>query len=76
MSNVSNRALVTIVLIDTLYVAISTQTVARIQEWQGDYTFASIGMALLTTLSAVMLLGLTRVTAGPEVPVQSTNAHS
>ena len=70
------RILATIVLIDTLCGALGTQTIAGIRESQGDYTAAFIGMALLATLSAVMVLGLTRLTAGPELPVQSTEAHS
>jgi hypothetical protein len=63
-------------LIDTLCGALGTQTIARIREWQGDYTFAFIVMALLATLSAVMVHGLSRLTVGPEVPIQSTNAQS
>ena len=70
------RILATVVLIDTLCGALGTQTIAGIRESQGDYTAAFIGMALLATLSAVMVLGLTRLTAGPELPVQSTDAHS
>jgi hypothetical protein len=62
-------------LIDTLCGALGTQTIAAIRESQGDYTAAFIGMALLATLSAVMVLGLTRLTSGPEAPLQRTDAH-
>jgi hypothetical protein len=58
-------------LIDTLCGALGTQTIARIREWQGDYTFAFIGMAVLATLSASMVLSLTRVTARSDSPAQS-----
>ena len=67
------RILATIVLIDTLCGALGTQTIARVREWQGDYTDALIGMAILATLSAMMVLGLTRTTAGSESP---THANS
>jgi MFS family permease len=70
------RILATIVLIDTLCGALGTQTIARIREWQGDYTFAFIGMAVLATLSALMVLSLTRVTAGSDSPAQATDVHS
>jgi len=70
------RILATIVLIDTLCGALGTQTIARIREWQGDYAFAFIGMAVLATLSALMVLNLTRLTAGIESsPAQATDAH-
>ena len=62
------RILATIVLIDTLCGALGTQTIARVREWQGDYTDAFIGMAILATVSAMMVLGLTRTTAGSESP--------
>ena len=39
------RILATIVLIDTLCGALGTQTIARVREWQGDYSPAFIGMA-------------------------------
>ena len=70
------RILATIVLIDTLCGALGTQTIARIREWQGDYTFAFIGMAVLATLSALMVLSLTGVTAGSDSPAQATDVHS
>ena len=70
------RILATIVLIDTLCGALGTQTIARIREWQGDYTFAFIGMAVLATLSASMVLSLTRVTARSDSPAQTTDVHS
>ena len=70
------RILATIVLIDTLCGALGTQTIARIREWQGDYTFAFIGMAVLATLSALMVLSLTDVTAGSDSPAQATDVHS
>jgi len=70
------RILATIVLIDTLCGALGTQTIARIREWQGDYTFAFIGMAVLATLSALMVLSLTGATAGSDSPAQATDAHS
>ena len=70
------RILATIVLIDTLCGALGTQTIARIREWQGDYTFAFIGMAVLATLSALMVLSLTGVTAGSDSPEQATDVHS
>ena len=69
------RILATIVLIDTLCGALGTQTVARVREWQGDYTAAFVGMAMLATLSAMMVLSLTRATAGSESPAQATDAH-
>ena len=70
------RILATIVLIDTLCGALGTQTIARIREWQGDYTFAFIGMAVLATLSALLVLSLTGVTAGSDSPAQATDVHS
>jgi MFS family permease len=70
------RILATIVLIDTLCGALGTQTIARIREWQGDYTFAFIGMAVLATLSALMVLNLTRVTARSDAPAQAADVHS
>ena len=70
------RILATIVLIDTLCGALGTQTIARIREWQGDYTFAFIGMAVLATLSALMVLSLTGVTAGSDSPAQATDVRS
>ncbi len=65
------RILATIVLIDTLCGALGTQTIARIREWQGDYTDAFIGMAILATVSAMMVLSLTRTTAGSESPTHA-----
>jgi len=70
------RILATIVLIDTLCGALGTQTIARVRESQGDYTAAFIGMAMLATLSAMMVLNLTRVTAGTGLPVQAADAQS
>ncbi len=70
------RILATIVLIDTLCGALGTQTIARVREWQGDYTGAFIGMAMLATLSAMMVLSLTRVTAGSGPHSQAADAHS
>ena len=70
------RILATIVLIDTLCGALGTQTVARVREWQGDYTAAFVGMAMLSTLSAMMVLSLTRATVVSESPAQATDAHS
>ena len=67
------RILATIVLIDTLCGALGTQTIARVREWQGDYTCAFIGMAMLAALSAVVVLSLTRVTAGSESLAQVTD---
>ena len=69
------RTLATIVLIDTLCGALGTQTVARVREWQGDYTSAFIGMALLAALSAMVVLSLTRVTAGSESLAQATDVQ-
>ena len=70
------RILATIVLIDTLFGALGTQTVARVREWQGDYTCAFIGMGMLGALSAVVVLSLTRVTAGSESLAQVTDMQS
>ena len=67
------RVLATIVLIDTLCGALGTQTIALVREWRGDYTAAFIGMALLGTVSALMILSLTRLTAGSAPPVQAGN---
>ena len=68
------RILATIVLIDTLCGALGTQTIARVREWQGDYNTAFIGMAALSTLSAMMVLGLSRLTAHPAAAVETANA--
>jgi len=68
------RILATIVLIDTLCGALGTQTIARVREWQGDYTTAFIGMAALATLSAMMVLSLSPLTARPAAPVEAANA--
>ena len=65
------RILATIVLIDILCGALGTQTIARVREWQGDYTDAFIGMAMLATVSAMMVLSLTRATAGSESPTHT-----
>ena len=65
------RILATIVLIDTLCGALGTQTIARVREWQGDYTDAFVGMAMLATVSAMMVLSLTRATEGSESPTQA-----
>jgi MFS family permease len=65
------RILATIVLIDTLCGALGTQTIARVREWQGDYTDAFIGMAILATVSAMMVLSLTRTTAESESPTHA-----
>jgi len=70
------RILATIVLIDTLCGALGTQTIARVREWQGDYTAAFIGMAALAALSALLVLSLSRLTADPAAPAQAANAHS
>ena len=70
------RILATIVLIDTLCGALGTQTIARVREWQGDYTCAFIGMAMLAALSAVVVLSLMRVTAGSESLAQVTDMQS
>ncbi|MFL2503325.1 MAG: MFS transporter [Luminiphilus sp.] len=70
------RTLATIVLIDTLCGALGTQTIARVREWQGDYTSAFIGMAMLAALSAMVVLSLTRVTAGSESHAQTTDLQS
>ena len=67
------RTLATIVLIDTLCGALGTQTIARVREWQGDYSSAFIGMAILAALSAMVVLSLTRVTAGSESLAQVTD---
>ena len=65
------RILATIVLIDTLCGALGTQTIARVREWQGDYTDAFIGMAILATVSAMMVLSLTLTTAESESPTHA-----
>ena len=65
------RILATIVLIDTLCGALGTQTIARVREWQGDYTDAFIGMAILATVNAMMVLSLTRTTAESESPTHA-----
>jgi MFS family permease len=70
------RILATIVLIDTLCGALGTQTIALVREWQGDYIAAFIGMAALATLSALLVLSLSRLTADPATPAQAVNAHS
>ena len=70
------RILATIVLIDTLCGALGTQTIARIREWQGDYVAAFIGMAMLATLSALLVLSLSRLTPHPAAPAEAVNAHS
>ena len=69
------RVLATIVLIETLCGVLGTQTVARVREWRGDSTATFVGMAMLATLSAMMVLSLTRATAGSESPAQATDAH-
>ena len=69
------RILATVVLIDTLCGALGTQTIARVREWQGDYMSAFLGMAILAMVSAVMVLNLTRVTAGSESPAQAAATH-
>ena len=65
------RILATIVLIDTLCGALGTQTIARVREWQGGYTDAFIGMAILSAVSAMMVLNLARATAGSESPTSA-----
>ena len=65
------RILATIVLMDTLCGALGTQTIARVREWQGDYTDALVGMAILATVSAMMVLSLTRTMAGSESPTHA-----
>jgi len=65
------RILATIVLIDTLCGALGTQTIARVREWQGDYTDAFIGMAILAAVSAMMVLSLTLTTAESESPTHA-----
>lgn len=70
------RILATIVLIDTLCGALGTQTIARVREWQGDYTTAFIGMAALAALSALLVLSLSRLTPHPTAPAHAVNAHS
>ena len=70
------RILATIVLIDTLCGALGTQTIARVREWQGDYSSAFIGMAMLAALSAIVVLSLTRVTAGSESLAHATDVQS
>ena len=70
------RILATIVLIDTLCGALGTQTIARVREWQGDYSSAFIGMAMLAALSAMVVLSLTRVTAGAESLAHATDVQS
>jgi len=62
------RILATIVLIDTLCGALGTQTIARIREWQGHYVhFCLHRHGGARTLSALMVLSLTRVTCGDKV---------
>ena len=61
----------TIVLIDTLCGALDTHMIARVREWQGDYTDAFIGMAILATVSAMMVVSLTRTTAESESPTHA-----
>ena len=68
------RILATIVLIDTLCGALGTQTIGSVREWQGDYTAAFIGMAALASLSAMMVLSLSRLTAHPAAPVEAAKA--
>ena len=68
------RILATIVLIDTLCGALGTQTIARVREWQGDYTDAFIGMAALAMLSAMMVLSLSRLEGHPAAPVEAATA--
>lgn len=68
------RILATIVLIDTLCGALGTQTIARVREWQGDYTTAFIGMAALAALSAMMVLSLPRLTAHSAAPAEAATA--
>ena len=63
-------------LIDTLCGALGTQTIARVREWQGDYTSAFTSMAILAALSAMVVLSLTRVTAGSESLAQATGVQS
>ena len=70
------RILATIVLIDTLCGALGTQTIARVREWQGDYIAAFIAMAMLATLSALLVLSLSRLTTGPAASAHAVNAHS
>ena len=70
------RILATIVLIDTLCGALGTQTIARVREWQGDYSAAFIGMAALAALSALLVLSLSRLKAHPAAPVEAVNADS
>ena len=70
------RILATIVLIDTLCGALGTQTIARVREWQGDYSAAFIGMAALAALSALLVLSLSRLKAHAAAPVEAVNADS
>jgi len=70
------RILATIVLIDTLCGALGTQTIARVREWQGDYSAAFIGMAALAALSSLLVLSLSRLKAHPATPVKAVNADS
>ena len=70
------RILATIVLIDTLCGAVGTQTIARVREWQGDYSAAFIGMAALAALSSLLVLSLSRLKVHPATPVEAVNADS
>lgn len=52
------RILAVVVLIDTLFGALGTQTIAWVREWQGHYVSALIGMSLLAVVSALIVLRL------------------
>lgn len=52
------RILAVVVLIDTLFGALGTQTIALIREWQGHYVSALIGMSLLAVVSTLVVLRL------------------
>jgi MFS family permease len=52
------RILAVVVLIDTLFGALGTQTIALVRESQGHYVTAFIGMSLLAAASALIVLRL------------------
>lgn len=65
------RILAVVVLIDTLFGALGTQTIAWVREWQGHYVSALIGMSLLAVVSALIVL---RLNAPPNEQAEVTQS--
>ncbi|MDG2459693.1 MAG: MFS transporter [Luminiphilus sp.] len=54
------RILAVVVLIDTLFGALGTRTIALIREWQGEYVSGLLGMSALAATSALVVMRLSR----------------